>query len=368
VTVVGGELLIEGWRLTRFDFPTTRPWGDAHVAYDGMSLAAIELECRGGHTGLGFVESAEPQQVLGSVFARTVAPGLVGQHPLPLLNRVQRHRGGNIRAQPFAAGVDQALWDLVGKAAGLPLYRLFGGTDPRVRAYASGLEFNRSLDDACAFFREARRAGFRAFKCKVGRREPGQDIERLLAFQEILGPGGQLMADANESWSPKEAIARLHAFADAGVDLYWIEDPCLRDDIAGLARVSREAPFVRVNAGEYVDRRGKWRLLEGAAVDVLNINDHLSDGLLAGRMAAEHGIPVSIGNTPLDLGVHLAAALPEVDLLEWSMLGWDVLADDPIGVEDGMAIAPDRPGHGIALAERARRAFTVTDGAPPKFG
>jgi L-alanine-DL-glutamate epimerase-like enolase superfamily enzyme len=358
--MVDDALEVESWRLTRFDFPTTRPWGDAHVAYDGMSLAAIELECRGGHTGLGFIDSAESAQALESLFARTVGPGLIGRHALALLNRVRRDRGGNIRAQPFAAGVDQALWDVVGKASGLPLYRLFGGTDPQVRAYASGLEFNRSLDEACAFFHEARRAGFHAFKCKVGRRDAQQDIERLLAFQDVLGPGDYLMADANESWSPKEAIARLHAFADAGIDLHWIEDPCLRDDIAGLARVSREAPFVRVNAGEYVDRRGKWRLLEGGAVDVLNINDHLSDGLMAGRMAAEHGVPVSIGNTPLDLGVHLAVALPEVDFLEWSMLGWDVLADEPIRVEDGMAIAPDRPGHGIVLAERARRAYAVT--------
>jgi L-alanine-DL-glutamate epimerase-like enolase superfamily enzyme len=228
-----------------------------------------------------------------------------------------------------------------------------------VPAYLSGLEFRLSLDDACAFFQRGRDLGFRAFKCKVGHRDVAQDIERLLAFQQILGPGGRLLADANESWSPKEAIARLHAFQAAGIDLYWIEDPCLRDDIEGLARVSREVPFVRLNTGEYVGLRGKWRLLEGGAVDILNINDHLSEGMLAASMAAEHGVPVSIGNTPLDLGVQLAAALPEVEFLEWSMLGWDVLADEPIAVEDGFALAPERPGHGITLSERARLELAV---------
>jgi L-alanine-DL-glutamate epimerase-like enolase superfamily enzyme len=76
--------------------------------------------------------------------------------------------------------------------------------------------------------------------------------------------------------------------------------------------------------------------------------------MLAAALAAEHGVPVSIGNTALDLGVHLAAALPEVELFEWSMLGWDVLADEPVEVVDGFALAPERPGHGITLSDRAR--------------
>jgi L-alanine-DL-glutamate epimerase-like enolase superfamily enzyme len=360
VSPLADDLVIERWRLTRLDFPTTRPWGDANVSYDGMSLAAVELECRGGLSGLGFAEADDVQDQLSAAFERTVAPGLVGQHPLPLLNAVRRPRGGNIVAQPFAAAVDLALWDIVAKAAGLPLYRLLGGTSGRVQAYLSGLEFRRSLEDACAFLQAGCDQGFRAFKAKVGQREVAADIERLAAFQEILGPGGRLMADANESWSPKEAIARLHAFRDAGIDLYWIEDPCLRDDIDGLARVSREAPFVRVNTGEYVGLRGKRRLLEGGAVDVLNINDHLSEALTVARLAAEHGVPVSIGNTALDIGVHLAAALPEVRMLEWSMLGWDALADEAIVVDDGYAIAPERPGHGITLSDDARRAFATT--------
>ncbi len=360
MTSLADALVVERWRLTRLDFPTTRPWGDAHVSYDGMRLAAIEIECRGGLVGLGFAEVDRRGDQLAEAFERTVAPGLVGQHPLSLLHAVRRPRGGNIVAEPFAAAVDLALWDIVAKAAGLPLYRLLGGTNGRVRAYLSGLEFRRSLEDACAFLQAGVDLGFRAFKCKVGQREVAADVERLLAFQGILGPGGRLMADANESWSPKEAIARLHAFRQAGIDLYWIEDPCLRDDIEGLARVSREVPFVRVNTGEYVGLRGKRRLLEGGAVDVLNINDHLSDGLTAARLAAEHGVPVSIGNTALDIGVHLAAALPEVEMLEWSMLGWDVLAEQPIVVEDGNAVAPDRPGHGITLSEDARSAFATS--------
>ena len=73
----------------------------------------------------------------------------------------------------FADAIDLALWDLRAKGEfGLPLYRLLGGTEPRVRAYASGLDFNLSLDEACAFFAEAGRQGFTAFKVKVGHPEP----------------------------------------------------------------------------------------------------------------------------------------------------------------------------------------------------
>ena len=350
--------MIRECRVTRLEFPLSREIGDSQVRYDRMAFAALELTSDEGHVGLGLVSAWAGQRELEHVRERDLDPRVLGRDPRSLLHGIARPRGGNWRPDPFAEALDQALWDLAAKEAGLPLHRLLGGTRERIRAYASGLEFHQPLDEACAFYARAREMGFRGYKFKVGHPDVRHDIERLLAFREIVGADADMMVDANEAWSPKEAIVRLHAYRDAGIDLYWIEDPCLRDDIAGLARVSREVPFARVNAGEYVGLRGKWRLLEGGAADVLQLNGHLSDALAAARLAAEYGVPVAVGNTPLDLGVQLALALPEVDYLEWSTVGWHVLARDPIVAEDGYVRAPERPGHGVELSDDARAEFS----------
>lgn len=245
------------------------------------------------------------------------------------------------------------MWDLQGKITGLPLYALLGGSDRRVPAYASGLEFHLDDDHVVDFYRRARSDGFSAFKVKVGHPELDWDIRRLQLVRATVGDECRLMADANEAWSPKEAIRRLHAFEDAGVPLYWIEDPCLRDDVDGLRAISRAAPRVLVNAGEYLDLSGKRRLLEHGAVDVLNVHGSINDAMTAGWMAAERGIPMSVGNTNFEIGVHVAAALPEVSYVEYSYLPYEHLLQSPVEFHGGFASAPDRPGHGLQLSDEA---------------
>ncbi len=349
---------IGGYRLTRYQFPRSRVIGDSQVRFDTHHIGALELHSRGGRTGLGFFGSLAfplpPLAELERVFEAEVLPGLLGRSPFALVNRVTRPRGGNWRSHPFAQAVDQALWDLQGKELGLPLYRLLGGREPRVRAYASGLDFHLSDDDFRAFFAEAGRRGFSAFKIKVGHPDLAWALRRLALLAETVGRDATIMVDANEAWSPKEAVRRLHAYREAGVVPYWVEDPCLRDDFASLARVCREVPFAHVNTGEYLDLAGKHRLLEAGGADILNVHGHISDTLQAARLAADYGVPLSLGNTPFELGVHLAAALPEAGWIEYSFHDYNHLVEEPVRFEGGYAITPDRPGHGLTLSEAAR--------------
>jgi L-alanine-DL-glutamate epimerase-like enolase superfamily enzyme len=127
-----------------------------------------------------------------------------------------------------------------------------------------------------------------------------------------------------------------------------------------LARVSAEVPFTSVNTGEYLDLRGKRQLMEHHAVEILNVHGHISQVMHAAWLASEYGIPISLGNTTCEIGVHLAAALPEVEWLENAMLGWDALASEPVRFENEYAIAPDRPGHGLTISEAARTEFAST--------
>jgi L-alanine-DL-glutamate epimerase-like enolase superfamily enzyme len=354
-------LTITGFRITRYAFPRGRVIGDSQVRSEMHYVGALELLTDGEHAGLGFFGALfhplPARSELERVFAAEVFPALQGQNPFVLLNRQSRPRGGNIRGTIFGQAVNQALWDLQGKALGLPLYRLLGGSDPRVFAYASGLEFHLPTDVVQAFFAEAQSRGFRAFKMKVGHPDLAWDLARLRAVADVVGYDAQFMVDANEAWSPKEAIRRAYAYRDAGINLFWIEDPCLRDDFEGLARVAQEVSFAHINSGEYLDLHGKRMLMEHRAVDILNVHGHISDTMRAGWLAGEYGIPVSLGNTPFELGVHCAAALPEARWLEYSFHDNDMLVEQPVHFEDGYAIAPDRPGHGLALSQRAIEEF-----------
>jgi L-alanine-DL-glutamate epimerase-like enolase superfamily enzyme len=360
---VSSPSAIEGYRLTRFSLPPTRVLGDVHTRIDVTSVGALELFATTGHVGTGFFASIfsplPPIRELERLFRTEAARGLLGESPFALLNRLRRPRGGLWRPPFFAEAVDQALWDLQAKELGMPLHELLGATRNRVPVYASGLDYHLTTEESCSFFSAAVAHGFRAIKAKVGYPDLEEELERLHAIMEAVGAGTKLMVDANEAWPPKEAIRRARAYRESGLDVYWLEDPCLRTDLDGLARVVRATPFTRVNAGEYLDVDGRLSLLTRGAVDVLNVHGDISSSLDSARLAALHGIPVSVGNSLGDVCVHVAAALPEPEWMEWSFLGYEHLVEEPIQIENGFALAPDRPGHGLSVSERARREYAT---------
>jgi L-alanine-DL-glutamate epimerase-like enolase superfamily enzyme len=353
--------------ITRFQFARDRVIGDSQVRVAHCHIGVLELHTTDGITGTGFFFSLfHPLPALAElerVFRTEAWPGLAGERPAVLLNRIGRPRGGNIRgfSVPFEQAVNQALWDLQGKALGLPLWRLLGGRDPKVRLYASGLDFHLSDAQYRELFGQARAQGYRGFKIKVGHSDLGWDLRRLAIVGEIAEGVGPIMVDANEAWSPKEAIRRLKLYLREGHDILWVEDPCLCDDFEGLREVRLAVPEVLVNTGEYLDLHGKRKLIDARAVDILNVHGVISDVMRAGWLAAEHGLEVSLGNTSFEIGVHLAAALPECRWMEYSFQNYAHLLQEPVELRDGHAYAPDRPGHGLALSDRARRELAVPE-------
>lgn len=353
-------ITIEGYQITRFAFPRDRVIGDSQVRADSMFIAALELQASTGLVGTGFFGALfhplPSLDELNRLFETEFKLVFIGQDPFVLTNRLARPRGGNIRALPYAIdeAIDQALWDLKAQALGMPLYRLLGGTEGRVPAYASGLEFHLSDAEVMGLYAQAANLGFHAFKAKIGHPDLDWDIHRLQLIRKIVGERATLMIDANEAWSPAEAIRRLHAYHRAGIEFLWIEDPCLRLDFDGLREVARATPFTLLNTGEYLGLSDKRRLMEARAVGMLNIHGHFTHGLRAAWLAAEYGLPVSIGNTMFELGVHLAAALPGSPWLEYSFPNWNELVTEPVRFENGFAHAPEVPGHGMRLSDRAR--------------
>lgn len=344
---------IREYTLHRLHLPLREPIGDSQVRFVDHWMTVVELHTETGHSGVGFqIQQGLPTASLADLntqFEYDVWPSLAGGLPMGLAQRISRPRGGNVGGGYLTLPVETALWDLIGKQQNQPLYKVLGGENPRVPAYGSTLDFRLDDTEFRGKLERVREQGFTAVKTKVGHPDISWDLRRLSIVKEVMGEVVRLMVDANEAWSVKETLIRLNTYRDAGHEIFWIEDPISRDDYKGYARLCAELSFTQVNAGEYLDYSGKRQLLEHNAVDVLNLHDSVSKTRAAAWLAADYGVPISLGNTILELGVHLAASLPECLCLEFSDLVWNELAVEPIRFEDGFAIAPDRPGHGIEL-------------------
>ena len=353
-------------RLARFEvrsfrFARDRVIGDAFVSADTNHVATLTLWDANGQSGLGFFDALfaplPPRAWLQAHIAATLWPALEHHSPEGLLHRITLPRAGHGTAPPFgiADAFDQALWDLAAKRAGQPLWRYLGGTSGEADAYASGLCFHLTDTTAHAFYAVARADGHRAYKVKLGHPDLGRDLARLALVQDAVGPNAILMADANEAWTVAETRRRIRAFAGAGHALYWIEDPIARADTAGLASLRGTLGNTLLNAGEYLGEDGRHALLAAGATDIVPVHDNISQALRIARAAAAHGLPVTVGNTSMNLGAHLAAALPHVDRIEDSRLNTSAILARPLAVIDGRFQLPDTPGHGLELAPDADR-------------
>jgi L-alanine-DL-glutamate epimerase-like enolase superfamily enzyme len=354
---------IVDFRITRFQFRRDRVIGDSQVRADQVHVAALELVDDAGRTGLGFVQSlfhplpAEAEMV--RVFREEVWPGIEGESAGALAHRVARPRGGNNRAFSISFGeaLQQAVWDLFAKSVGQPLWKLLGARRSSVRAYASGLDFHLSDHDFSELFGAAAAQGFTAFKIKVGHPDFDRDLHRLDLLRRAVGEGATVMIDANEAWCPRETLRNLDTIRRAGHAIYWMEDPVMRHDFEGLKLLRKAAGPVFINTGEYLDVSGKRALIEAGGADMLNVHGHVTDVMRIGWLAAELGVPVTMGNSFLEIGVNMALALPEVDWVEYSYQNFEHLVEQPFEIRDGIIHGSAAPGHGLVLSEDARRTW-----------
>ncbi len=261
------------------------------------------------------------------------------------------HYGGRGGASVLAlSALDIALWDLKGKRASLPLWRLLGGFDPRVPCYAGGIDLDLSVDGLLRQTDENLTKGFRAIKMKVGRPELAADVARVKAMRAHLGEGFPLMADANMKWTVEEAIRAARALQP--YDLTWLEEPIIPDDIAGHARILAQGG-IPIAAGENL--RTLWEFknyIAAGAVsypepDVTNCGGVTAFMKIA-HLAEAFNLPVT-SHGAHDVTVHLLAACPNRFYLEAHGFGLDRHIAHPLVLDGGMALAPSRAGHGVVF-------------------
>jgi L-alanine-DL-glutamate epimerase-like enolase superfamily enzyme len=358
---------IVDFRITRYQFPRDRVIGDSQVRADEVHLATIELIGERGETGLGFMQSLfhplPAEKEIERTFREECWPSLEGQHAEALAHAVRRPRGGNVRrlGLPFEEALQHAVWDLFAKSVRMPLWKLLGAQRREVNVYASGLDFHLGDEEFERLFAQAAAQGFRAFKIKVGHPDFERDLHRLAILKKVIDANALVMVDANEAWTPKEAVRNLTLMQRAGHDIYWIEDPILRDDFTGLKLIQDQCGPTLVNAGEYLDVSGKRKLLEARVCDLLNVHGQVTDVMRIGWLAADMGARISMGNTFLEVGVNMALALPGVEWLEYSFQNFEHLVEQPYEIRDGRIFGSEAPGHGLVISELARRTWHRPD-------
>lgn len=264
-----------------------RPVGDANGVFaDGVVPVSIVLvETDEGITGIGLGPHVEIERIFAAI---------EGEDPravTTLYDRMLRHTFKAGHAGPVfgtIGALDTALWDIKAQLAGQPLWRLLGGRDRRVNAYASGLDIGLTDDELVAEYEVYASHGLRAAKLKGGL-DIDRDRHRLGLVRDVLTEAGHgrrpgLMLDVNEVWTRKQAVRHVCEL-ERSLDLIWIEEPVRRWDAEGHAAVSRGIS-ASVATGENLTGLEQYRpLVAAGAVDIV-------------QMAAVWGSPTSCGCPP----------------------------------------------------------------------
>lgn len=324
-------------------------------------IATLRLRTDQGIEGIGIAFAyAGLSKGLASVLEELAAL-TVGQDPTRielLTTRLHAHastlNGSGIFLSALSA-IDSALWDLKGKMAGLPLWRLLGGTRQRVPTYASG-PLHRALDNdqVAAAAERIVAKGFRYVKMHLalqGNPTPAQELERARIVREVVGPDIRLVCDINERWRVSQAIDIGRRLAE--IDFFWIEDPTRYDDYEGLARIT-DALSTPIMAGESCWGVTPFRhMLEKRSVDIVMIDLMHVGGItpwikIAG-MAEAFNIPV-VNHIMPEFQAQLVAAVPNGLIAEYKAWTWRLFEGYP-EFDNGDFVMSERPGHGLRFSK-----------------
>ncbi len=357
--------------------PVERPTAISTRALAAREFILVSIDSDAGLTGIGYTYAG----TVGGAAVQNLAqealrPLLLGEDP----QLIERHwaamyqqvllagrRGAAVRA---ISAIDIGLWDLLGKAAGLPLYRLLGGWADEVPAYASGGYYRAGdpLENIRAEMSAYLALGFSDFKIKVGGAPFDVDVARVQAAREAIGAGKRLAIDANNAWRwPHEAVR--FARAVEACDIWWLEEPLSPEDVAGHAEIARTLEMP-VATGEIHATRWDFRaLIEQRAADILQpdagVAGGVSEWVKIASTAASFNLPVA-PHWHANLHVHLVAAAHNSMPVEYFALEQDIYnferlltRDTRLRPEGGRLPLPRRPGLGIALDAEAVERWRV---------
>jgi L-alanine-DL-glutamate epimerase-like enolase superfamily enzyme len=311
--------------------PRPRPARDALQTLDTHGACRLTIETDDGVSG---------QSSIG--FGRLAAGPAVLAHLIEAELAMTDYHGTAGLALLGIAAVDIALWDLVGRAVGQPVWRLLGARRDRMPAYAMVGWLNYDLDELKRICATAMEQGFRGVKMKVGAPTLEEDIDRIAAVRAEVGAEALVMVDANQVFSLNEAMRRGLVYQEMGC--YWFEEPLRADDAGGLAELAA-ALTIPIASGENNYGKRQFRdLFERRSVDIVQPDLRRAGGvtecLEIGLMADAFNVPYASHGGGVHL--HVLAALPNALFMESGLL--------PSGSSrrliDGCYPLPEEPGFG----------------------
>ena len=338
------------------------------------SAALVQVETDEGVSGIG--SCSGNGELIEIIVARILKPLLLGMDPTDIEAVWDKAyvRGGHkefgTRGIGVVAlsGIDVALWDILGKVRGVPVYQLLGGKcRDQVPVYATAL-YPEEPSKVAARARAFAEQGFHGVKIKVGF-DLEQDIRIVRAVRQELGKDFVVMTDANQGYSLEVAMEAAAAFADCGA--FWLEEPLFVEDIEGHAAL-RKKTKAAIAVGENLHTHYAFEnFIVRGAVDFIQPDVARAGGITEikriTKLAARHDVPVSFhtwgDGVALAASVHLAAALKDCIVMEldytYNPLREELLRK-PFRVESGYLTPPEKPGLGIELDPEALQRFAFS--------
>jgi L-alanine-DL-glutamate epimerase-like enolase superfamily enzyme len=338
--------------------PTPKPMA---LQYPQHKLVLAQISTDEGVRGLGYslvFGGGGAEAVLA--YVERLKSALIGEDPgyveylwekMWRLDQGMKKQGAAAYA---LAALDIGLWDIVGKALGKPLYKVWGAVRHRIPCYGSGGWAKYALDDLVREAEKYAAQGCKYYKMKIHDPDPKANRARVEAVKRAVGSSVRLMVDANQRL---DVLGNIRQAAELEhLDLLWYEEPVLADDYESLAEVARsiripvatgENNYTRYEFRDIIQKKGARFLMP----DVCRANG-FSETLKIGHLAAAHGVQVS-PHVVHEISLHVVGALTNGFLVEYMDWAPPDLFEEMPECKGGRFRIPERPGHGMALARGA---------------
>ena len=361
------KLEIADVRVVLADIPVRRPHTMSFTTLEQVNFAFVRLATNEGLAGWGEAAclggptwSEESSESVAATITRYIAPWLRGRDATSVeALRIEMAR--RVQGNPFArAAIEMALWDLNGRALGVPVHRLLGG---RVRDRVP-LSWSLAVDDPDAEIAEAKAKvalGHRIFKIKTGAHPLPHDVERVRRIREAVGPDVSLRVDANQGWDRATALSAIQALEPYRLD--FVEQPLPRWDLDGMAEIGRRVAVPIMADESCFTPHDALAIAKLGGVSILALKVTKSAGLIGtmavARVAEAAGLGAYVGcmiETSLGSAAYLHVALAAApvtwgcELFGPLLLAGDVVTS-PVRYADGAILALDGPGLGVDVDE-----------------